>query len=48
MREYCYSGIGTIIGDLWPKVQDRVDECLAASQVPVLQRSCRDGADVSR
>jgi mono/diheme cytochrome c family protein len=44
MREYCYEGIGTIVGDIYMRERPRRNVCAQATSAERLRRACLRGA----
>jgi hypothetical protein len=43
-QDYCFEGIGTILGGLYATVKEREASCAAVSRKPAVQAACRRGA----
>ena len=44
LQDYCFEGIGTILGGLYATVKEREASCVAVSPKPAFRTACRRGA----
>jgi hypothetical protein len=44
LEDYCFEGIGTILGGLYATVKEREASCVAVSPEPAPRAACRRGA----
>ena len=44
LQDYCFEGIGTILGGLYATTAEREASCVAVSQKPAFRTACRRGA----